>query len=81
MGKISGSINAILWASKVMRFRWICVSVLLAVFMGWKLYSDGMFDDVPKGIEIKRAIDFKGIVERMQEKKRLEERERSKTKD
>ena len=42
---------------------------------------DRIFDDDPKGFELKRSIDFKGIVERMKEKKRLEERERSKPKD
>ena len=56
-----------------MRFRWIYVWVLLAVFMGWK-YMDRIFEPNPQGIELKRSIDFKGIVERMKEKKRLEER-------
>jgi len=63
-----------------MRFRWIYVWVLLAVFMGWKIIPP-LFDDDPKGFELKRSIDFKGIVERMKEIKRLEERERSKPKD
>ena len=39
---------------------------------------DRIFDGDLHGIELKRSIDFKGIVERMKEKKRLEERERSK---
>ena len=42
---------------------------------------DRIFDDDPKGIELKRTIDFKGVVERMKEKKRLEELDRSKPKD
>ena len=60
-----------------MRFRWIYVWVLLAVFMGWK-YMDRIFDGDLHGIELKRSIDFKGIVERMKEKKRLEQLERAK---
>ena len=42
---------------------------------------DRIFDDDPKGFELKRAIDFKGVVERMKEKKRLEELKRGKSKD
>ena len=56
-----------------MRFRWIYVWALLAAFIGWK-YMDRIFDGDLHGIELKRSIDFKGIVERMKEKKRLEER-------
>ena len=59
-----------------MRLRWIFVLALLAAFFGWK-YIDGD----KKGFEIKRAIDFKGVVERMKEKKRLEQLERAKSKD
>ena len=42
---------------------------------------DRIFDDDPKEFEIKRTIDFKGGVERMKEKKRLEQLERAKSKD
>ena len=64
-----------------MRFRWIYVwALFIATFIGWK-YMDRIFDDDPKEFEIKRAIDFKGIVERMKEKKRLEQLERAKSKD
>ena len=73
MSKILG------WAD-LMRFRWIFVWALLAAFIGWK-YMDRIFDDDPKGIELKRSIDFKGVVERMKEKKRLEQLERVKSKD
>ena len=59
-----------------MRLRWIIVLALLAGFFGWK-YID--YDK--KGFEIKRAIDFKGVVERMKEQKRLERLERGKSKD
>ena len=31
---------------------------------------DRIFEDDPKGIELKRAIDFKGIAERMKERKK-----------
>ena len=50
------------------------------MFVGWKIIPP-LFDDDSKGIELKRSIDFKGIVDRMKEKKRLEKRERSKLKD
>ena len=50
------------------------------MFVGWKIIPP-LFDDDSKGFELKRSIDFKGIVERMKEKKRLEERERSKPND
>ena len=63
-----------------MRFRWIYVWALLAAFISWK-YMDRIIDDDPKGIELKRTIDFKGVVERMKEKKRLEQLERAKSKD
>ena len=45
-----------------MRLRWIFVLALLAAFFGWKY-----IDDDKKGFEIKRTIDFKGVVERMKE--------------
>ena len=57
-----------------MRLRWIFVLALLTAFFSWKY-----LDDDKKGFEIKRAIDFKGIVERMKEKKRLEQLERVKS--
>ena len=63
-----------------MRFRWIYVWILLAVLLGWK-YMDRIFDSDPQEIELKRPIDFKGVVERMKEKKRLEQLERAKSKD
>ena len=63
------------WAD-LMRLRWIIVLALLAGFFGWKY-----FDDDKKEFELKRAIDFKGVVERMKEKKRLEQLERAKSKD
>ena len=59
-----------------MRVRWIFVMALLATIFFWKYV-----DDDKKGFEIKRAIDFKGVVERMKEKKRLEQLERAKSKD
>ena len=59
-----------------MRLRWIFVLALLAAFFGWKY-----IDDDKKGFEIKRTIDFKRVVERMKEKKRLEELDWSKPKD
>ena len=59
-----------------MRLRWIFVLALLAAFFGWKY-----LDDDKKGFEIKRTIDFKRFVERMKEKKRLEQLERAKSKD
>ena len=58
-----------------MRLRWIFLLALLAAFFGWKY-----LDADKKEFEIKRAIDFKGVVERMKEKKRLEQHERAKTK-
>ena len=59
-----------------MRLRWIFVLALLAAFFGWKYINDGK-----EGFEIKRTIDFKGVVERMKEKNRLEQLERAKSKD
>ena len=59
-----------------MRLRWIFVLALLAALFVWKF-----MDDDTKGFKIKRAIDFKGVVERMKEKKRLEQLERAKSKD
>ena len=59
-----------------MRLRWMFVLVLLAAFFGWKYISDDK-----KGFQIKRAIDFKGVVQRMKEKKRLELLERAKPND
>ena len=52
-----------------------CIGFTSSIFC-WKY-----IDDDKKGFEIKRAIDFKGIVERMKEKKRLEQLERAKSKD
>ena len=49
---------------------------LLAVLLGWKY-----IDDDKNGFEIKRAIDFKGVVDRMNKKKRLEKLEQSKSKE
>ena len=46
-----------------MRLQWVLVLALLAVFFGWKYVSNGQ-----KGFEVKRTIDFKGVVERMKEK-------------
>ena len=59
-----------------MRVRWIFVLALLTAFFGWKYINDDK-----KGFEIKRAIDFKGVVERMKEKKRLKQLERAKFTD
>ena len=59
-----------------MRVRWIFVLALLTAFFGWKYINDDK-----KGFEIKRSIDFKGVVERMKEKKRLEHLERAESKD
>ena len=59
-----------------MRVRWIFVLALLTAFFGWKYINNDK-----KGFEIKRAIDFKGVVERMKEKKRLKQLERAKFTD
>ena len=59
-----------------MRLGWIFVLALLAALFAWKF-----MDDDTKEFKIKRAIDFKGVVERMKEKKRLEQLERAKSKD
>ena len=59
-----------------MPLRWIIALALLAGIFGWKYINDDK-----KGFEIKRAIDFKGVVERMKEKKSLEQLARAKSKD
>ena len=59
-----------------MPLRWIIALALLAGIFGWKYINDDK-----KGFEIKRAIDFKGVVERMKEKKRLERLEGTNSKD
>ena len=46
-----------------MSLKWIIVMALLAAFIGWKFQ-----DDDQNGFNVKRTIDFKGVVERMKEK-------------